>query len=309
MAHFATFDSLAVALLACAFWLAVRSGQRRALILDAALASTAAVMVMVKYASLPFVLPVLAVVAVVAVPAVGWRWAVARGLVTAGLVAAFIAGCVLLSGPDLMKGVTSTTLARSSDQVAASVILRHSVAYIGGIVTVAAIGMIALSVKGDGAMRGTFAQRTVLGFVLIGAALIAPVASLRLHTLTSLEKHAGYGLIFATPVVGFLLARIGVRSFLRNGVAVAVAGSLGFVGFAKARRFFTEWPDSTALVQALSPLVTSPATRILAEENSVPRYYLAGSIRQSQWSDTYYLAYTPAAAEAGSPGCRPTARP
>jgi len=135
--------------------------------------------------------------------------------------------------------------------------------------------------------------RALLGAVLSGAALIAPVGDMRLHTVTSLEKHAGYGLLFAAPMGGVLLDKLAGRARWRIAPAVALVGALGVVGANQAHEFFSEWPNSTAYMNTLAAVAaTEPTgTAILAEDPWIERYYLGDAGERFAWHDTYGFSY------------------
>lgn len=289
MSHFATFDAPAVFLLALCFLTAVRSAGRRALILDLAVYGCAAIAF--KYASMAYVLPCIATGAVLAVPRVGWRWATARGAVMCALTLSFALAGLLLGGADLIHGVASTTTARAADQVATGVITAKSAEYVGGVLAVGILGLVLAGVRNGEAPARDRSVRLALGLVLCGAALIAPVGDVRLHTLTSLEKHAGYGLLFVSALAGHALAEISGRSVLRRGVCVLLTIALAAVGAHQSRQFFREWTDSRSLVTAMEAQLSGSDQQILAEEAWVLKYYMQGRVTQYQWHDTYALSY------------------
>lgn len=295
MSHFATFDAPAVLMLACALYLAVRSTRRTALILDTAAVSVLAVAF--KYAAMVYVFPVIAVAVLAAVPRVRWRAALARGAGLLGISAVLAGTAVLLAGGRVLTGIVSTTTARSMDTVAPSTVARQAAIYVGAAVALACLGAVIYAIKGFPGDDRPRHVRVMLAVTLAGAGFIAALGSARLHTLTSLEKHTGYGLIFATPLAGVALAWLARRSVRGVAAAMSLVALVGGLGVVQANHFFGEWPDARPLARALSTLVTGPGTQILAEENSAPRYYLRDQIARTQWSDTYYFAYTNASGE------------
>jgi Dolichyl-phosphate-mannose-protein mannosyltransferase len=287
MSHLATYDAPAVMMLAFAMWLATRTMTGRAVLLDIAIVCAGAVAL--KYASMVYVLPIVGLTALVAVPRSGWRFAITRGVLL-GLLTAMIGGSVLLlSGSGVLQGVSSTTTARADDSYPVMTVVDRSAVYTGIVLGIAVLGTILYAFRpGDRPLSG-WLNRALLGVVLTGADLIAPVGDIRLHTVTSLEKHAGYGLMFAAPMAGLLLARLAGRSKILIALPIVLTAAIATSGAIEARDFFNEWPNTTALVQALRPLVTNHSQIILAEEDMAPRYYMAGQVRQTQWQDTYYL--------------------
>ncbi|HEX8629923.1 MAG TPA: glycosyltransferase family 39 protein [Catenuloplanes sp.] len=290
MSHLATFDAPAVLLLACGLWLAVRSAERRALILDLSVAAVAAIAL--KYASMVFVVPIMAVAVLVVVPMVGWRSALARGFVLATVIGVLAAAAALLAGPDVLEGLLITTTARPADQVPLTQIAQRSALYVGPVFAMACLGTLVYAGAGRSSAIRSGWVRLLLGGVLTASALIAPLASARLHTLTSLNKHAGYGLLLAAPMAGLLLSRLAGRSAVRTCLAGMLAAAIGVSGAVQARDMFADWPNSRQLVATLDRLITDGNQLILAEEAQLPRYYLRSRVNQTQWTDTYKLVYT-----------------
>jgi hypothetical protein len=303
MSHLATFDAPAVFLLASGFWYAVRSGDNKVLMLEAIVLTTLAVAF--KYAALVYAIPVVAVAAICAVPKVGWRWAALRGAVLGGLM--FLTGFALLciAGPTSVSGLMSTTLNRPPATNTPDQVAQRSAVYVGFILILAVFGTLWFVLKrprpprSGSAPAGPLTEhwdrrtRALLALVLTGAALIAPLGDMRLHTLTSLEKHAGYGLMFAAPMGGWLIAKLAGRAWWRIVPAVALVGALGAYGANQAHEFFGEWLTSTAYMQKLEAATAKePAgTPILAEDPWVERYYLGDGGNKLVWDDTYSLYF------------------
>ncbi|MEU7903386.1 glycosyltransferase family 39 protein [Actinoplanes sp. NPDC049118] len=288
MSHLATFDAPAVTALAGSLYFAVGSADRRALLLEVAAVAVAAVAL--KYAAMVFLLPVIAVTVLVAVPKVGWRWALMRGAVLSAVTVLFAVVALLLAGPGVLAGVTSTTTSRTEGAVATLDVLSRAAVWVGPVLVLACLGTLAYAISsGRSPARGPLI-RLLLGLVLTGAALIAPMGSARLHTLVSLQKHAGYGLLFAAAMAGLVLSRLAGRSSWRTGLACLLVLPIAASGLRQAVDMFV-WPDSSRLVATLDRLITRDDQLIMAEEAQVPRYYLQARVRQAQWRDTYYFDY------------------
>ena len=304
MSHLATFDAPAVFLLASGFWYAVRSGGNKVLMLETVALTTLAVAF--KYAALVYAFPVIAVAAICAIPAVGWRWAAARCAVLGSLM--FLTGFALLciAGPTTLSGLMSTTLNRPPATNTPDQVAERSAVYVGFILILAVFGMLWFVLKrrprkprGGKAPAGPLTEhwdwkaRALLAAVLTGAALIAPLGDMRLHTLTSLEKHAGYGLMFAAPMGGWLLDKLAGRAWWRIVPAVALVGALGAYGANQAHEFFGEWLTSTTYMKKLEAVTANepPGTPILAEDPWVERYYLGDGGSKLVWDDTYSLYF------------------
>ena len=114
-----------------------------------------------------------------------------------------------------------------------------------------------------GAVIISFAWRngptTALAWTLTGAVFLAPVEQARLHTFTSLFKHVGYGMWFASAVGGYLLASLPrafgwpkSRAISRTGTVAVVLAAVVAVVVADAQ--YRDWPDSRRLSTSLSSL-------------------------------------------------------
>ncbi|MBR7826245.1 glycosyltransferase family 39 protein [Actinospica sp. MGRD01-02] len=304
MSHLATFDAPAVFLLATGFWFAVRSGTNKVFMLETTAVTTLAVAF--KYTSLVYAVPIVLVAAICAIPSVGWRWAAARGAVLGMLM--FLAGFALLclAGPASVTGLMTTTLARPAATNTVHQVAHRSLVYVGFILALALLGSLWFVLrrrrsasKGNGPKAPVsdgfgWKSRLLLASVLTGAALIAPLGDMRLHTLTSLEKHAGYGLLFAAPMGGWLLDKLAGTAWWRVAPAVALVGALGGYGANQAHEFFGEWLTSTTYMKQLVAATAEypSGSHILAEDPWVERYYLGHAGNRFTWSDTYGLSFT-----------------
>lgn len=306
MSHLATFDAPAVFLLASGFWFGIRSGSNKVLMLECIALTTLAVAF--KYAALVYAVPVVVVAAICAVPSVGWRWATARCALLGGLM--FLAGFALLciAGPTSLAGLMSTTLNRPPATNTVDQVAQRSAVYVGFILILAIFGTLFFVLRrrprqpkrpapaptGPLTESWDWKARGLLALTLTGSALIAPIGDMRLHTLTSLEKHAGYGLMFAAPMGGWLLAKLAGRAWWRVAPAVLLIAALGAYGANQAHEFFGEWLTSNTYMKDLEAATAKePAgTPILAEDPWVERYYLGDGGNRFVWDDTYSLYYT-----------------
>lgn len=306
MSHLATFDAPAVFLLATGLWFALRSADNKVLFLEA----TGAVVLAIafKYAALVYAVPIVAITAIVAIPRVGWRWAAARGAVIGLLILSFAVALLCLAGPSTLTGLKGTTLNRPPATNTAAQVVQRSTVYVGLVLALALIGTVWFVLarrraQPEGrpaapvaAESWSWKVRLALATVMVGSALIAPLGDIRLHTLTSLEKHAGYGLLFAAPIAGWLLDRLSGRAVWHAIPVAAVACALGVFGAVQAHEFFGEWLNSAAYVQEFKVLTAQDphGTHILVEDPWVLRYELGDDRSKYTWSDTYAFGYTSA---------------
>src|SRR6266542_3187873 len=140
---------------------------------------------------------------------------------------AILAVAVRIGGHPYWHGIMSTTLARSSGDIAPVGVLYVSATWAGGVMVLALIGTAVVFV-----ISPTWEMRC-LSFILAGAAFLAPAEQARIHTITSLFKHIGFGAWFGCIVAGLALASLlevvpttKVGAAVRVGLAAAVLSAL-----------------------------------------------------------------------------------
>lgn len=277
----ATYDAPCLLLLALAALLALRVGAAPRPTQAPLLGAVLVLAVATKYAGLLFLPVVLALLAWQAGQSYGWRQACVRTGLVAGLFLALLGLCLAVLNHTVVVGIATTTTSRITLAPTPRLILAGRAAALGGIV-------FALAVTGLlGVRRRSISVPTLS---LTAAALLAPAYHLYKGEAASLEKHVGYGLFFAAPLAGAALARFGRYTKRRRVVALAAWSAVCCLGWVQARRVYTQWPNSTLLIQQLRSQL-QPGDRILAEEKHVPQYYLRGMTTPEQWQDLYGIDY------------------
>ena len=249
---FATYDAMALFLLALAAWLAIRSGGRWGELFLVACALALVAADVTKYAALLWN-PVVIALAVLG-PAKGTPLRAAeRGirLVIYGTAVAlpllFLAG-----GSSYVTGVMFTTLSRGIPGTTPPLdVIADAFNWIGVAFLLALIGF-ALNFS-TGHRRSYW-----LCGILVAAALLAPLNQARIDTLTSLQKHVTFGCWFAAIVAGYAATALTRRVNPRKGwrvPAVAVAAIL-FIGVFQASNMFTWWPNASGMTRELSAAIS-----------------------------------------------------
>ncbi|MFF0159748.1 glycosyltransferase family 39 protein [Streptomyces sp. NPDC005263] len=295
MGNFATYDALALFLLALAAWIVVRTAGSHPLLTLLA-APVAALAVAVKYASALYVPTLVLLGVLTAYQRRGLPRALARGVLLAVATAALLGAGLYTSG--YLSAIQSTTTARASGTTPAWQILRDCARWGGLAVAVACLGTVSYVRSGRmsempgwrGSLPGA-RWRSALGLVLVGTALLAPAYQLHLHTEVSLHKHIGYGLFFAAPLAGVGLTRLMGPHFKYPQWAIFLGVLLLSSGMSQAYANYHAWPDSSALVSALRPYVNAHG-RYLADTYEVPVYELGRTTSYRQWNSTYTIDYT-----------------
>ncbi len=280
--HLATYDAMMMALVACAAWLAVYSAQTNALLWAPVIGALLALAAMTKYAGAVYA-PVVGLLAVI----VAWpwlRWVAVRQAMFIGASAAVVFFFILqMWGRDLVGRIRQTTLDRTILNPASGPDLLQMLAgWIGPVIAIAAVGAL---------LRAR--RQWALVTVLLGAAVVGPAQQVHLGEATSLAKHTAFGMIFAAPLVGDMMARALRRArwvwFLP--VTATLLG-LGISGVQNANTFATGWVDDRPLVPVLRELTQrQPGKPILGEQPAPLRYELREAVSPRQWADTYKFTF------------------
>ncbi|MER5639456.1 glycosyltransferase family 39 protein [Kitasatospora sp. NPDC002227] len=311
LGNFATYDAMAVFLLALATWIVVRTGHGH-WSLPLAAAPVAALAVGVKYASALYLPTIALLLLLVAYQRHGVLRAVLRSaLFTAG-VGGLLAAAVLST--DYLAAISSTTTARAHGDTPTLAMIQDSARWGGLLFAVACIGTALYGRRARLSEVPGWRQavpgarwRTALGLLLTGTALLAPAYQIHLQTSTSLHKHIGFGLLFAAPLAGVGVTRLMGAHFKFPQFAIAISVLALTMGMSQSAKNYGIWPDTKYLIQDLSYKV-QPGQRWLGEPHEGPVYYLSGMGRTSypQWTSVYYIDYTgrPGQHLSGIPGYR-----
>ena len=153
-------------------------------------------------------------------------------------------------------------------------VLGDSWKWAGMVCVLAGVGVIMSLRRSD---RG---QALILA-VFAATGLLAPLNQARIHTTTSLPKHVDFGAWFAAAAAGYAMAQLS-RIGQRRSVSLR-DGGLARRGHRPARRHsaahrppasYRDWPDSARLSPQLRALTREYPGNYLAEDDDVPAYYL-----------------------------------
>ena len=128
--------------------------------------------------------------------------------------------------------------------------------------------------------------------LLAAAVVLVPAEQASLYTTDSLNKHGAMGAWFAAIAAGYAADKlIGMRSAgpCAPSPAEHVWWPSAFpavLGASQSRAFSTSWPDSSAFVTILGPLVDHSTGRLLVEDPSIAEYYLPAGTQWQRWSST-----------------------
>ena len=133
-----------------------------------------------------------------------------------------------------------------------------------------------------------------------------PLEQAILHTTDSLNKHVDLGAWFAAIAAGYAVDKViaaapagNMRAVTSSACLVALAFPVA-LGADQSRVFSTSWPNSSAFVAILGPLVDHGTGRLLVEDPSVAEYYLPAGSQWKRWSSTRNIVL-PSGAPTGGP--------
>lgn len=279
----ATFDSTTLFFVAAASWLTVVSVRRNQYLWAPAVGVLLVLGFYAKYAGAIYLPIVAGLAAVTATP--GNRPIVIRRTLFM-LTTAVIVGYSIFAlwGQSLAAGIVSTTTSRHILSPAPATALVQQIAqWVGPWLVAAAAGAV-------------LARRTrtwPIALVLLTGAVIGPLGQIRIGEATSLAKHAAFGMIFAAPLIGLLMAAM-LKRFTWKAIPVVAAILAVFTGSGLhySADFLTGWVSDANLIGPLNRLAgLTPGKPILGEEPSSERYALRQRTLPQQWIDTYVFSY------------------
>jgi hypothetical protein len=281
--HFATFDAMAVGLLALASAVAASVGAARRPWLAPLVAVLLLIASAATYVSVLYIPTVLALLCWRAFRVHGWRQALLRTVLACAVLA--VAGAWAVNNYPGGVGAFNSAIARriAADPASTTVLVQLTV-YLGGfVIALAAVGLL-------------LSRRSYLplGLVLLGSSLAAPAYHILDGEFTSLQKHVAYGALFAAPLAGNAVTRLAGH---RRIIGVVLCLMFFTSGYEADRRLDNWWPNSSDAIAALQSQIR-PGDRILAEEHEVLEFYLTNyeaDLGHLSWSQTYDFQYTDSA--------------
>jgi hypothetical protein len=287
----ATYDPMAICLLALASWLAVRAAHSR--FSEVWILLAAALMVLADATKWVTALwsPILVALVVLTAPA-GWTVAVARGFRFVSYAVVIGAPALFLLGGRLsVTAVSATTTQRGSGGDSWEAVLWTAAPLVAMVLAVGLLGVLL-------ACRERAHRTPLLCVVLVMAVLLAPAFQAYDQTTVSLYKHVVFGLWFGAMPAGYALSKAAVVSAAKGWrVGLAAAIFTGLLGFDQASGWYGFWPNSAPLMAAVEhDLPARGPIMMQGGDEMVANYYL---YRQGIRPDimTSY-AYAPAAVSA-----------
>ncbi len=288
MGAWATYDPMAIFLMALASWLAVRAARGRGS--EAWIFLAAVVMVLADATKWVTALwsPVIVALVVLTAPT-SWALAVARGCRLVSYAVAIGAPALfLLGGQVSVTAVSTTTTQRAAGSASWPVVLWTAAPLVAMVLAVGIVGVVL-------ARRERAGRRPLLCVVLVLAVLLAPAFQAYDHTTVSLYKHVVFGMWFGAMVAGYALSKATVVSAAKGwrvGLAAAIFTAL--LGFDQASGWYGFWPNSTPLLAAVErDLPAKGPIMMQGGDQMVTYYYLNHRGIQPDIMTSY--AYSPVA--------------
>jgi hypothetical protein len=298
---FATYDALALLLIAVAAWCVIRAGERP----DATgwmLAAGAALALANATAYATALLdPVIILLAwAIAWPRPGGKAAAARCATLLTVTATLLLAGLLFGGGSYLTGISKTTLTRVAGTDTPWAVLTDAWSWSAVIVLLAICGAI-ISYT-----RHQMSPGTWLLTLVSAAALLAPLEQAALHTTASLDKHVDTGAWLAAIAAGYATDQFIAAAAARwiQLTCAACVTALAFpasLGITQSRALATAWPNSASFTSIFArTLAQNPTGRLLVEDPSIAKYYLPAGIQWQRWSSTRNIVL-PSGASTGGP--------
>jgi hypothetical protein len=280
---FATYDAMALFLIALAAWF-VTSGRGR----DATgwmLAGACALVLAnaTKYASALFD-PTVAALAFLSGYPPGGRVAQRRIAYLLAIMVAVIIVLLQVGRGWYIAGIDQTTLTRHDGGTPVPVVLQSAWDWTAVVMVPAAFAL-AIGFKAEHRIQG----RLLLA-ILAGTALLVPIEQARIHTYTALSKHVDFGAWFAVIAAGYAADHAVRWLHSRNARVVATSACAAALvpaalsGISQAESF-VGWPGTVNLIPVVRQL-TAHGGRFLADDTPPLEYYLP-EVSWRQWSSVY----------------------
>jgi putative flippase GtrA len=293
----ATYDPMALFLLALASYLAIGREHRYNTLTDVSLSTVLAASILAlanacKYATALWD-PVVIGLALCAPLIAGytWRYAVERALRFLIALGSLLVVGIAIGKAKYIQGIMYTTVDRSSTNQGmgqtASLVFHDAWQWGGVVLVTAAAGTLLLL------MERKSTPYAVLGALLLAATLAAPLNQARIGTAVSLQKHIVFGAWFGCIIVGYSLSRLMRSQWLSGAAAVTILFGMSVLYMSQAYGLFHAWtPGNPAFFSGLKNYAKPGAGKYLIEGYAdVPQYYVGPGVTSIQWKQSAAYVY------------------
>lgn len=283
---FATYDAMALSLLALAVWLIARTADRQSEPLLIVAACCIALANATKYASTLWD-PVVLALAALTVSEGAWSKKIWRGIRLAMYIGLLDAAALYAGGRGSVRGIMFTTIQRHIVTGTPPLkIIDISWGWLALLLLLGLLGMLLMWLDSG--------HSIALPIMLLAAALLAPVEQARISDITSLHKHVVFGAWFLCMAAGYALNRISqLDGQLSHGVIIGTALIAAFAatGFSQAASVTRDWAPVSRIMPALRDAITDAPCPCLILQESQARYYLPASELTRQVTGPYTFTY------------------
>jgi dolichyl-phosphate-mannose-protein mannosyltransferase len=263
----ATYDPMAICLLALASWLAVRAA--RSSVSEVWLLLAAVVMVLADATKWATALwsPIIVALVILTAPA-GWVRAAARGIrFFCYAVAIAVPALLLVGGQFALTAITLSTTRRAAGSDSPLAVLWNATPLVAAVLVMALIGVVL-------AYRQRAGRTPLLCAVLVVAVLLAPASQAHDHTTVSQYKHVVYGLWFGAMAVGYALSKADAVNAVKGWrVGLAAVTFTGLLGLGQANALYGFWPNSTRLITAVEHDLPARGPMLMQGGDQMVAYY------------------------------------
>jgi hypothetical protein len=263
----ATYDPMAVCLMALGAWLAVRAADSRVSEIWILLAAAATVLADATKWVTGLWSPIIVALVVLSAPT-SRTPAVARGLRFASYGTALGAPALfLLGGTTSVTAISATTTERSSGGEMWPTVLWNAAPLVALVLALGLLGVLL-------ACRERARRTRLLCAVLVVAGLLAPAFQAYDQTTVSLYKHVVFGLWFAAMPAGYALSKAAVVNAAKGwrvGLAAVIFTAL--VGFDQASGWYGFWPNSNRLMAAVENDLPARGSMLMQGGDQMVAYY------------------------------------
>lgn len=284
LGHYATYDAMSLAYIAVAAATATSAAHREHVYPSLLVGLLLVLGIMTKYASALFVPPIIVMY--------GWLTlrehqhyiraffgaAVMVVLVACGLIV------LLFAFDGVLEGLMYTTVAREAFiTTSRTEIIWNALGQAGGVFLIALIGFIAM-----------LRRKPIISLMLFGTALLAPAYHVYSQEMLSMNKHIGFGLVFASPLIAFGILALGrfTQEVTRNWWLMPLAVMILMTGFGLQHgKYMFGWNNSSELMRVLRTVARPEVDTVLTDESELLQYTTNGFLEDDQIVNMYWWDY------------------
>lgn len=297
LSAFATYDPMALFLLALASYLAIGREHAYKTLADVALSTVFAAVILAlanacKYATALWD-PVVIGLALCAPRVVGysWRYGLERATRFAVALASALLIGIAIGKAKYIQGILYTTVDRSSNNVGMGqppeLVFHDTWQWVGVILVLAFIGLVILL------LEQRINPTAIVGILLFVGLVAAPLNQARIGTTTSLQKHVVFGAWFGCILAGYGISRLLRYRWITSSMAVVALFGLSALYLNQAYGLYHTWSrENPAFIAGLKTYVRPGDGKYLIEGYAdIPAFYVGPTVTSLQWKESGSYSY------------------